>query len=130
LILKDQGKNMARILVIDDDEKLRELIRRFLEGAGHEVLIAANGRVALEIQRQTPADVIITDIFMPEKEGTEIIMDLSQEFPKAKVIAISGGGNVAGIDFLQLAENLGALKTFQKPFKQEELLAAVEELLA
>ncbi len=121
---------MARILVIDDDEKLRELIRRFLEGAGHEVLIAANGRVALEIQRQTPADVIITDIFMPEKEGTEIIMDLSQEFPKAKVIAISGGGNVAGIDFLQLAENLGALKTFQKPFKQEELLAAVEELLA
>jgi DNA-binding NtrC family response regulator len=121
---------MPRILVIDDDVKLRELIRRFLERAGYEVLIAANGNDALEMQRQTPADVIITDIFMPEKEGTEIIMDLSMEFPQAKVIAISGGGNVADIDFLQLAENLGALKTFQKPFKQEELLAAVEELLA
>ncbi len=120
---------MARILVIDDDVKLRELIRRFLEGAGYEVIIAENGRVALDIQRQTPADVIITDIFMPEKQGTEIIMDLSLEFPKAKVIAISGGGNVADIDFLKLAENLGALKTFQKPFKQEELLAAVKELL-
>jgi DNA-binding NtrC family response regulator len=121
---------MARILVIDDDVKLRELIRRFLERAGYEVNIAENSMVALEMQRQNPADVIITDIFMPEKEGTEIIMDLSVEFPEAKVIAISGGGSVADIDFLQLAENLGALKTFQKPFKLEELLAAVEELLA
>ena len=120
---------MARILVIDDDVRLRELLRRFLERAGYEVVVAENGRVALKIQRQTPADVIITDIFMPEKEGTEIIMDLSLEFPKAKVIAISGGGNVKNIDFLQLAKNLGALKTFQKPFKQKELLAAVEELL-
>ena len=120
---------MARILVIDDDEKLRELIRRFLERAGYEVVIAENGRVALEIQRQNPADLIITDIFMPEKEGTEFIMDITGEFPQSKVIAISGGGNVKNIDFLQLAENLGALKTFQKPFKQEELLAAVEELL-
>ena len=121
---------MARILVIDDDEKLREMIRRFLEGAGHEVWMAANGKVALERQRQTPADIIITDIFMPEKEGTEFIMDITEEFPQSKVIAISGGGNVKNIDFLKLAENLGALKTFQKPFKQEELLAAVEELLA
>jgi DNA-binding response OmpR family regulator len=120
---------MPRILVIDDDVKLRELIRRFLERAGYEVLIAENGDDALEMQRQTPADLIITDIFLPGKEGTEIIMDLSLEFPQAKVIAISGGGNVADIDFLQLAQNLGALKTFQKPFKQEELLAAVEELL-
>lgn len=120
---------MARILVIDDDEKLCEVIRLFLEHAGHEVFTAGNGRVALEIQRQTPADVIITDIFMPEKEGTEIIMDLSEEFPEAKIIAISGGGNVAGLDALRLAENLGAVKAFQKPFKPEELLAAVEELL-
>ena len=67
---------------------------------------------------------------MPEKEGTEFIMDISDEFPHAKVIAMSGGGNVADVDFLNLARNLGALKTFQKPFKQADLLAAVEELLA
>jgi len=67
---------------------------------------------------------------MPEKEGTEFIMDMSFEFPKVKVIAMSGGGNIEGVDFLNLAENLGALKTFQKPFKQVDLLAAVEELLA
>jgi DNA-binding response OmpR family regulator len=120
---------MPRILVIDDDVNLRELIRRFLERAGYEVLIAENGRVALEKQRQTPADLIITDIFMPGKEGTEIIMELNTEFPGTKIIVISGGGKIADIDFLKLAEDLGALKTFQKPFKQEELLAAVEELL-
>ena len=121
---------MARILVIDDDNNLRKLLRRVLESAGHEVIEAPNGSLALDMQRKDSADLIITDIFMPEKEGTEFIMDISDEFPEAKVIAISGGGNIADVDFLNLAKNLGALKTFQKPFKQADLLAAVEELLA
>ena len=120
---------MARILVIDDDANLRTLLRRFLERVGHEVDEAANGRIALDRQRQNPAELIITDIFMPEKEGTEFIMDISKEFPEVKVIAISGGGSIADVDFLKLAKNLGALRTFQKPFKQEEILLAVEELL-
>jgi DNA-binding NtrC family response regulator len=120
---------MALILVIDDDTNLRTLLKRFLEKAGYDVMEASNGSVALEMQRANPAELIITDIFMPEKEGTEFIMDMSIEFPKVKVIAMSGGGNVADVDFLSLAKNLGALKTFQKPFKQAEILAAVEELL-
>ena len=121
---------MARILVIDDDMRIRALIRKSLEMAGYEVVEASNGRIALDMQREEPADLIITDIFMPEKEGTEFIMDVHDEFPKAKVIAMSGGGNIADVDFLRLAHNLGALKTFQKPFAQKELLAAVKELLA
>lgn len=120
---------MARILIIDDDSKIRSLIRRFLEKEGYEVAEAPNGSIALDMQRKNPADLIITDIFMPEKEGTEFIMDMSVEFPKVKVIAMSGGGNVADVDFLQLAQNLGALKTFQKPFDHKELVAAVKELL-
>ncbi len=120
---------MARILVIDDDMKLRLLLVRILENAGYEVMEASNGRIALEMQRENPAELIITDIFMPEKEGTEFIVDMSIEFPEVKVIAISGGGSIADIDFLSLAENLGAVKTFQKPFKQVEILAAVKELL-
>jgi len=120
---------MARILVIDDDSSLRTLLKRFLEKAGYEVMEASNGSIALEMQRKTPADLIITDIFMPEKEGTEFIMDMSVEFPNVKVIAMSGGGNVANVDFLNLAKNLGALQTFQKPFNQKEILAAVKELL-
>ena len=121
---------MERILVIDDDDNFRVLICLFLENAGYEVMEASNGRIALDMQRETPADLIITDIFMPEKEGTELIMDINDEFPKVKVIVMSGGGNIADIDFLNLAKNLGALKTFQKPFRQADLLAAVEELLA
>lgn len=121
---------MARILVIDDDDKIRHLIRRLLEREGHEVVEAGNGRIGLEMQRENPAELIITDIFMPEMEGTEFIMDMNEEFPKVKVIVMSGGGNIPDVDFLDLARNLGALKTFQKPFKHEALLAAVEELLA
>jgi DNA-binding NtrC family response regulator len=120
---------MARILVIDDDNSIRKLLCLVLKDAGYEVYEASNGRIALEMQRENPADLIITDIFMPEMEGTEFIIDISIEFPKAKVIAMSGGGNIEGVDFLDLAENLGALKTFQKPFKQVDLLAAVKELL-
>ena len=122
--------NVARILAIDDDNSIRKLLCLVLKDAGYEVSEASNGRIALEMQRESPAELIITDIFMPEKEGTEFIMDMSVEFPKVKVIAMSGGGNIEGVDFLNLAENLGALKTFRKPFKQVDLLAAVEELLA
>ena len=121
---------MARILVIDDDNTIRTLLRRILENAGHEVIEASNGRIALDMQRENPAELIITDIFMPEKEGTEVIMDMNEEFPGVKVIAMSGGGNIADVDYLNLAKNLGALKTFQKPFKQADILAAVEELLS
>ena len=120
---------MARILVIDDDDSLRTLLSRVLKSAGYEVLEASNGSIALEMQRSTPAELIITDIFMPEKGGTEFILDMSVEFPKTKVIAMSGGGNVNDVDFLNLAENLGALKTFQKPFKQADILAVVKELI-
>ena len=121
---------MARILVIDDDDEIRQLICRLLKRVGHEVVEASNGRIGLEMQRENPAELIITDIFMPEKEGTEFIMDMNEEFPGVKVIAISGGGNIADVDFLNLAKDLGALKTFQKPFKQADILAAVEELLS
>lgn len=121
---------MARILVIDDDDSLRILIRLFLEQAGHEVVDAANGRIALDMQRENPAELIITDIFMPEKGGTEFIMDMCVEFPASKIIAISGGGSLTDVNFLDLAKNLGALKTFNKPFTRQELLAAVAELLS
>ncbi len=115
---------MAYIIVIDDDKKIRDVVRALLENEGHEVVGAPNGKIGLELQRQSPADLIITDIFMPEKEGTELIMDINDEFPQCKVIAISGGGNVRGVDFLQLAYNLGAVKTFQKPFGLQEFKAA------
>jgi len=120
---------MKRILIIDDDQKLLDIMRRWLEGLGYDVIEALNGRIAIDLQRRTPADLIITDIFMPEKEGLELIMELQQEFPQCKIIVITGGGSVDGVDFLRLTENLGAHRTFLKPFTKNELLRAIRELL-
>jgi len=121
---------MARILVIDDDIQLRGLLRSILERAGYEVYEAANGRIGLELQRQLNSDLIITDIFMPEMEGTELLMGLRDEFPQVEVIVMSGGGNVHDVDFLELAENLGAFKAFQKPFRKHDLLMTVRSILS
>jgi YesN/AraC family two-component response regulator len=82
---------MARILVIDDQEPIRSLLRIILEGAGHEVLEASNGRLGLELYRERSANLIITDIVMPEMDGLELLLELTRNFLNVKVIAISGG---------------------------------------
>jgi len=120
---------MARILVVDDDDQLRAALKRFLEKEGFQVIDASDGAAGLEILNKDPVDLVITDIFMPEREGIGMIMELQQDIPDVKIIAISGGGNVESVDFLELAGNLGANKVFQKPFTHKELLAAGRELL-
>lgn len=83
---------MASILIIDDEEIIRALLRSVLEGAGYEVTEAANGRIGLELYRQNPRDLVITDILMPELNGLDMLLELTREFLRAKVIAISGAG--------------------------------------
>ena len=120
---------MARILVIDDEEGLRMIVREILESAGHEVLLAGDGQQGLELQRTERADLVITDIFMPQKEGIETIIELRQEFPGIKIIAMSGGGALRTLDYLPAAQEFGALRTLSKPFEAAVLLATVDELL-
>ena len=120
---------MIRILVIDDDIKIREMLKQYLERAEYEVLIAPDGKAALKLHSANPVDLIITDIVMPEKDGLETIMELRRRFPAVKVIAISGGGKIGANDYLNIAKVLGVTKTFSKPFELRELLAAVRELL-
>ena len=120
---------MKRILVIDDDIKIAELIKIWLEEAGYEVQIATNGQEGLKIQREEPADLIITDIFMPHREGTGVLVDVYDEFPETKVIVISGGGASSKVDYLELAKLLGAVKVFQKPFDLKELLETVQSVI-
>ena len=120
---------MACIFVIDDDKMIREMIRNLLENNGHQVVCAENGRLGLELLRQKAADLIITDIFMPEMDGTEFIMDIVEEFPQAKIIAISGGGETVAGDFLSHARLFGADLTFSKPLSLSDLAGAVRELL-
>jgi CheY-like chemotaxis protein len=117
-----------RVLVIEDDEYFRSLTLRWLQSCGIEAEGAAHGARGLALYRERPADVIITDMFMPEMEGFETIHDLRQEFPEAKIIAMSGRDAKAKYDVLLAARQIGAAKTFKKPFRFEELVAAVREL--
>ncbi|MEI8015468.1 MAG: response regulator [Nitrospira sp.] len=114
---------MASILIIDDEEIIRALLRSVLEAAGYEVTEAANGRIGLELYRQNPRDLVITDILMPELNGLDMLLELTREFLRAKVIAISGAGE--GKNVLDVAKLLGARQTFQKPFSVSKLLGAV-----
>ena len=120
---------MARILIADDDPGIRALCRRVLERAGYDTEEAADGRAAVESQRQHPADVVLMDILMPTQEGLETIIELRREFPDVKIIAMSGGGLVGPDSYLRVAERLGADRVFEKPFNNDELLAAVDQLL-
>lgn len=119
---------MATILVIDDQAPIRTLLRQALEGAGHQVLEASNGRAGLELYREEPADLVITDIDMPEMNGLEMMLELTRNFLNVKVIAISGGAE--GSNVLNLAKLLGARQTFQKPLDLKTLLTAVQYDLA
>jgi DNA-binding NtrC family response regulator len=114
---------MATILIIDDEESVRAILRFALEAAGYEVVEAANGRQGLERYRQRPTDLIITDILMPEMNGLDMLLELTHEFLHAKVIAISGAGREENV--LDAAKLLGARQTFQKPFSMPQLLRAV-----
>jgi len=116
---------MARILVIDDDEPTRDSVRAMLEPAGYQVIEAADGEDGIELYRQTQVDLVILDILMPGKEGIETIRELKRDYPEVRIIAISG----SGIHYLTAAEEFGALRTFIKPLRRQELLEAVKEIL-
>lgn len=118
-----------RILVIDDDDQMRVLLRQVMEWAGYEVTEAEDGREGMHKQRRQPADLVITDLIMPEQEGMETIRLLKKEFPQTRIIAISGGGRIGPEAYLPAAQELGADRVFSKPFDVRELAGAVKELL-
>jgi CheY-like chemotaxis protein len=120
---------MASILIIDDESAIRTLLRAVLEGAGHTVTEASNGREGITLYRQQPVDLVITDIHMPELNGIDLIMELTREFLNVKVIAISGVPREAP-SMLNAAKLLGARQILQKPFSLEVFRAAVAYELA
>ncbi len=120
---------MARILVIDDEQQARTLFFNLLERAGHEAIAVGDGEEGLRLMKQQTFDLVITDLVMPGKEGIETIIDLRGQYPGVKIIAISGGGRLGPKNYLEAAAGLGADRTFAKPVKRDELLAAIDELL-
>ena len=120
---------MAQILVIDDDPQVCLLIQEILEYAGHVVVTARSGTEGFYRFCQDPAQLVITDILMPGGEGLETIRDLRQEAPSTKIIAISAGLQWGGVDVLDLARKLGAVRIIQKPFDIQALVGTVREVL-
>ncbi len=117
------------VLVIDDENGVREVISESLKVCGYQVMQAENGRAALALigQGRKP-DVVITDLIMPEQDGMETILSIRQKFPDVRLVAISGGGRRNSVDFLMLAEDLGADIALPKPLDMDELERVVGEL--
>ncbi|SRR6266849_46053 len=121
---------MARILVIDDQEPIRRIVRRALEQNGHEVYDASDGEMGMEILESQSFDLVVTDIFMPGQDGIVTLRQIRKRFPALKVIVISGGDSTGLMDLRQDAELLGAVSTLQKPFNAREIMDKVRDALA
>ena len=126
---KKQTSEQQSILVIDDDETIREILRAILEREGYRVLEAPDGGEGLKQFTKTPTDLVITDLIMPGKEGIETIRELRQKFPGVKIIAVSGGGRIGPSSYLKMAKGVGALRTLSKPFDKTVLLEVVKEVI-
>ena len=121
---------MADIIIIDDEPALRATMRKILERADHTVREAANGDEGIRLHRESPADLVVTDLFMPEKEGIETIQELKTIDPELPILAVSGGGAVMDArGSLADAELLGADAILSKPFTVQQLQARVGELI-
>ena len=130
---------MAKLLVIDDEEDIRIVLKEILERAGYEVDAAADASEGMDLLRTNGADLVITDIIMPGKDGVQTAYDIRMEFPNTRIIVISGGGNVAPMEYepsaiattayLASATAAGADLALTKPFDRDELLQAIKGLL-
>src|SRR5690606_37152794 len=108
-------RGMASILLMDDDAIVRESLEHALTRAGHAVIAASDGRQGLRCYRENAVDLVVTDILMPEMEGIETIMAIRRENPRARIVAISGGGRTRSMDLLDVAEEFGADRVLRKP---------------
>jgi len=131
---------MTRVIIIDDEEDIRIVLKEVFIRAGFEAEVASNASDGLDLLREHGADLVVTDVIMPGRNGVDTVYDIRMEFPKTKVIVISGGGNVTPSDYepasikttayLASAEAVGADLTLTKPFDREDLIKAARELTA
>lgn len=120
---------MTRILVVDDEPAMRKLVRRILDKAGMEV-VETDGEEALLVFLAQEFDLVLLDLFMPGRDGIELLREFRREWSTVKIVAMSGGGLRGTVDLLTVARALGAKETIRKPFTPAELLAAVNRVLA
>lgn len=129
---------MTKVIIIDDEEDIRIVLKEIFERAGFDVAVASNGDDGLNLLREQGADLVITDIIMPGSDGVETAYDIRMEFPKTKIIVMSGGGNTESLGYEPTAINttaylasavaVGADMTITKPFDRKDLIKAAKEL--
>jgi len=127
---KKKESVIKNLIIVDDEKMVREILKRQFEKEGFNVFDTPSGRACLEHCNQENIDLIITDIIMPDMEGIELISQVKKKFPKIKIFAISGGGQIKPEGYLDIADKLGALRTFTKPFKLNEITRAVKEAVS
>lgn len=120
---------MKRILVVDDEEQIREILTHMLEEEGYAVHTAENGEEGLTLAGKYAFDLVVTDMIMPVKDGLKFIMELRRDYPDLPILAISGGGAIKAERYLTMAGYLGDIATLEKPFKQGVLLELVRKLI-
>lgn len=120
---------MSKILVVDDDSQVLQVVSEMLRIEGHSVVMAANGRQAIDQFENEAFDLVVTDIIMPEQEGLETIANLRRRETYVPIIAISGGGRAGNLDYLETARYIGADGTLAKPFGRQDLLNTVNQVL-
>ena len=120
---------MPRILVIDDEQLLRSTVVMILTQTGFTVEEASDGQAGLAMFHKNPPDIVLTDIFMPNRDGIEIIKELKRSSPQTKIIAMTGGGKLRMMEIASAAQVLGADYVLDKPFDSESLLAAINAVL-
>ena len=124
LAIIDRKNEMARILLVEDDERVRLMLKDLLENEGYEIQEASNGKEALQSFASSLPDLVLTDLVMPDTEGIEMIIKMRKSNPNVKIVAMSGG-----VDYLNLAKQLGALRTLRKPFSNQAVLDVVQATL-
>lgn len=120
----------SRVLLIDDNVDLTSMLSLCLQADGVDVMVAADGEAGLALLKERPVDVVVTDLFMPDKDGIETIVELKKRYPDVKIVVMSGFTSIGGTDYLGVARELGAVTTLKKPFDPAELSKVVRELTA
>jgi DNA-binding NtrC family response regulator len=120
---------MPRILVVDDTEELLHLIERYLTEKGFSVLTSTTAEGALKILRREKIDLVLTDIILPDREGIDLITEISKVYPKVKTVVMTGGGAVGSSTYLETARLMGVDGTLEKPFALGALVRLMDKIL-
>ncbi len=120
---------MKTVLIVDDDPKMLDLLKHYLRDEQVNVLSAQDGEEGIELFDANPIDLVIIDIFMPNMDGIQTIMEVKQKNPSSKILVISGGGEFTGLEYLKQAKALGAAEALVKPFTQQDFLSTIQNML-